>query len=87
MIGSALVGTFMGVWLSYAFVGPIALAMTAKAETEVMYYKCIRVGMIAFLNGAAPQVAVEFSRKFLPHEVQPSFQELEETLNELPAPE
>ena len=45
-----------------------------------------KVGLIAFLNGAAPQVAVEFARKFLPHDVQPTFQELEEKLNELPAP-
>lgn len=86
MIGGALVGTFLGVWLSYGMVAPIAGAMSAKAETEVMYYKCIKVGMIAFLNGAAPQVAVEFSRKFLPHDVQPTFQELEDKLNELPAP-
>ncbi len=86
MIGGALVGTFMGVWISYAFVGPIALAMTAKAETQVMYYKCIKVCMIAFLKGAAPQVAVEFGRKTIPHNVQPGFLELEEKLNELPAP-
>tara|TARA_X000000950_G_scaffold44581_1_gene50520 strand:+ start:20313 stop:21203 length:891 start_codon:yes stop_codon:yes gene_type:complete len=86
MIGGALVGTFLGVWVSYGMVGPIAGAMTAKADTEVMYYKCIKVGLIAFLNGAAPQVAVEFARKFLPHDVQPTFQELEEKLNELPAP-
>ena len=86
MIGGALVGTFLGVWLSYAFVSPIAGAMTGRAETEVMYYKCIKVCMIAFLNGAAPQVAVEFGRKFLPHDIQPSFLELEEVLNELPAP-
>lgn len=87
LIGGALVGTFLGVWIAYGFVGPIASAMTAKAESEVMYYKCIKVGMIAFLNGAAPQVAVEFARKFLPHDVQPTFQELENHLNELPAPE
>ncbi|MCK6418305.1 MAG: flagellar motor stator protein MotA [Alphaproteobacteria bacterium] len=86
MIGGALVGTFMGVWLSYAFVSPIAGAMTARAQTEVMYYKAMKVAMIAFLNGAAPQVAVEFARKFLPHEVQPTFLELETKLNELPAP-
>lgn len=86
MIGGALVGTFMGVWLSYAFVGPIAQAMTAKAETEVMYYKCMQVCVVAFLKGAAPQVAVEFGRKFIPHDVQPGFLELEEVLNELPAP-
>ncbi len=86
MIGGALVGTFLGVWLAYGIVGPIASAMTSRAETEVMYYKCIKIAMIAFLNGAAPQVAVEFARKFLAHEVQPTFAELEETLNELPAP-
>ncbi|MCB1562119.1 MAG: flagellar motor stator protein MotA [Alphaproteobacteria bacterium] len=86
MIGGALVGTFLGVWLSYGMVAPIAGAMSSKAETEVLYYKAIKTGIIAFLNGAAPQVAVEFSRKFLPHDVQPSFLELEEKLNELPSP-
>ncbi len=85
LIGGALVGTFLGVWLSYAFVAPIASAMTAKAETEVTYFKCIKTGIIAFLNGAAPQVAVEFPRKLLPHDVQPTFQELEAKLNEMPA--
>ena len=44
------------------------------------------VGVLAFLNGAAPQVAVEFARKFLPHDVQPTFQELEDKLNTVPAP-
>ena len=86
MIGGALVGTFLGVWLGYGFIGPIAGAMSARAHTEVMYYRAIKVGVIAFLNGAAPQVAVEFSRKLLPHHVQPSFLELEEKLNELPSP-
>lgn len=86
MIGGALVGTFLGVWLSYAFVAPIAGAMTQKAHSEVVYYKCIKVAILAFLNGSAPQVAVEFARKFLPHDIQPTFQELEEVLNELPPP-
>jgi len=86
LIGSALVGTFLGVWLSYGIVGPISLAMTERAESEVLYYKILKVGMIAFLGGAAPQVAVEFARKSLPHNVQPGFLELEEILNELPPP-
>ena len=86
MIGGALVGTFLGVWISYGMVAPIAGAMTAKAETEVMFYKVMKVTIIAFLNGAAPQVAVEFGRKFLPHDVQPTFAELEDKLNELPPP-
>lgn len=85
MIGSALVGTFLGVWLSYGFVAPFANAMLSRAHSEIMYYKCIKAGIIAFLNGAAPQVAVEFSRKLLPHDVQPAFLELEEKLNNLPS--
>jgi len=86
LIGGALVGTFLGVWLSYGIFGPISEAMTARGESEVIYYKIMRVGILAFLGGAAPQVAVEFARKALPHHVQPSFTELEEHLNELPAP-
>jgi chemotaxis protein MotA len=86
MIGGALVGTFLGVFLAYGMIGPIAGAMTARSETEVMYYRCLKVGVLAFLQGAAPQVAVEFARKFLPHDVQPTFQELEESLNAIPAP-
>ncbi len=86
LIGGALVGTFLGVWLSYGIFGPIALAMTEKADTRVMYYKVLKAGIVAFLGGAAPQVAVEFARKALPHNLQPSFIELEEILNEIPAP-
>lgn len=86
MIGGALVGTFLGVFLAYGFVGPMAGALSGKADSEIMYYKCMKVSVIAFLQGAAPQVAVEFARKFLPHHVQPGFIELEEKLNELPAP-
>lgn len=86
MIGSALVGTFLGVWLSYAMIAPLANAINGKAETVILYYKCMKVCIIAFLNGAAPQVAVEFGRKFLPHDVQPTFQELEEAINNLGTP-
>lgn len=86
MIGGALVGTFLGVWLAYGMIGPIAGAMNARAATEVMYYKAIRVAILAFLQGAAPQVSVEFARKFLPHEIQPTFQELEEKLNSVTPP-
>jgi chemotaxis protein MotA len=86
MIGGALVGTFLGVWMSYAFVSPIAGAMTGRAQSEVQYYKAIKTCLIAFLNGSAPQVAIEFGRKFLSHDVQPGFIELETKLNELPTP-
>jgi len=86
MIGGALVGTFLGVFLAYGFVGPIAGALGARGESEVLYYRCMKIGVLSFLNGAAPQVAGEFARKFLPHHLQPGFNELEEKLNELPSP-
>ncbi len=86
LIGSALVGTFLGVWLSYGIFGPISQAMTERADTEVLYYKILKVAVTTYLTGAAPQVAVEFARKALPHSVQPGFAELEEILNELPPP-
>lgn len=84
LIGGALVGTFLGVWLSYGFFGPMAGAMTTRAESEVKYYRCIKVGLLAFLQGAAPQVAVEFARKILGHGAQPSFLEVEEATNNVP---
>lgn len=86
LIGSALVGTFLGVWLAYGFLAPIAGAMGGKAQTKITYYKCIKIAIVAFLSGAAPQVAIEFARKFLPEPVRPTFQELEEATNNLAMP-
>jgi chemotaxis protein MotA len=84
LIGGALVGTFLGVWLSYGIVGPMAAAMGARAETEVKYYKVLKVCLLAFLQGCAPQISVEFGRKILHHDVQPSFAEVEEATNNVP---
>lgn len=81
MIGGALVGTFLGVWVAYGFVGPLAGAINSRAESEIKYYVCIKVALLALLNGVAPQVAVEFARKTLHHEVQPTFLEVEEATN------
>lgn len=78
LIGGALVGTFLGVWLAYGFVGPIASAMKERNDTELKYYLCIKTAILAFLQGAAPQVAIEFGRKILMHDVQPTFLEVEE---------
>ncbi len=78
LIGAALVGTFAGVFAAYGFVGPVATAIAAKDDAEMLYYKCIKTSLLAFLQGAAPQVAVEFGRKILSHDVQPTFLEVEE---------
>ncbi len=84
LIGGALVGTFLGVWLAYGIFGPMASAMGARAETEVKYYVVMKVTMLAFLQGCAPQVSVEFGRKILHHDVQPTFAEVEEATNNAP---
>ena len=81
-IGGALVGTFLGVLLSYGFIAPIASAVKAAAEAEVKYFECMRQGLLAYLNGCAPQVAVEFARKVLTHDVRPSFEDVEKATAE-----
>ncbi len=85
LIGGALVGTFLGVWISYGFVAPMANAIQMRADAEIKYYQCMKVCILAFLQGVAPQVAVEFGRKTLSHEVLPSFIEVEEVTNNVPA--
>lgn len=77
-IGAALVGTMLGILLSYGIVGPIGTALNHRAEEEAKYYTCIKTCIIAYLNGYAPQVAVEFGRKALAADVRPTFLELEE---------
>ena len=78
LIGGALVGTFLGVWVSYGFFAPIANAMKERNDSEMKYYICMKTSILAFLQGAAPQVAIEFGRKILQHDVQPTFIEVEE---------
>jgi chemotaxis protein MotA len=86
LIGGALVGTFLGVWLSYGWVAPIANAIKERNDAEMKYYQCIKVCIMAFLQGAAPQVSVEFGRKILLHGTQPSFAEVEEATQAVSIP-
>jgi chemotaxis protein MotA len=83
MIGGALVGTFMGVLLAYGMVGPMAARLKGVVEEESKYYEVIRAVLVAHLHGNAPQVAVETGRKMAPSAYMPSFQELEQALQEL----
>lgn len=86
LIGGALVGTFLGVWLSYGFIAPTANAIAERNTNEIKYYYCMKVCILAFLQGAAPQVAIEFGRKILIHDVQPTFLEVEETTGKIAIP-
>jgi chemotaxis protein MotA len=80
MIGGALVGTFLGILVSYGFVAPIASQLEQKVEEGSKIYQCIKVVLLASMNGYAPQVAVEFGRKVLYSTERPTFGELEEEL-------
>lgn len=84
LIGGALVGTFLGVFVAYGFIGPIASAVKAKNEAEIKYFHCIKAGILAYMQGYAPAVAVEFARKALNSDVRPTFYEVEEAVNNMP---
>lgn len=84
MIGGALVGTFLGVFLAYGMVGPVAQSLSSIYEEEGKYYQCIKTGLIAYMNGFAPAVALEFARKTLMSHVRPSFKDVEERVASLP---
>lgn len=83
MIGHALVGTFLGVFLAYGFVGPMAQNLNALYEQEGKLFQCVKTALIAYLNGHAPAIAVEFARKAIPIHLRPSFYEVEAKLSEL----
>ena len=85
MIGSALVGTFMGVFLAYGIVGPIATRLKFICEEEAHFYHVIRDILVAHLHGNPAQISVELGRGSVPSDAQPSFAELEEALNNIPA--
>jgi chemotaxis protein MotA len=84
MIGSALVGTFLGVFLAYGIVGPMGMRLKAIADEDSLFYHVIRDILVAHLHGNAAQVSVEIGRGSVPGEYQPSFQELEASLNSIP---
>jgi len=80
MIGGALVGTFLGILISYGFVAPVATQLEQKAHEGSKIYTCIKMVLLASMSGYAPQVAIEFGRKALSSDVRPSFRELEEEI-------
>lgn len=80
MIGGALVGTFLGILVSYGFVAPLASQLEQKVEESGKIYQVIKVVLLASMNGYAPQVAVEFGRKVLYATDRPGFTELEQEI-------
>ncbi len=85
-VGAALVGTFLGILVSYGFIGPIAAAMEHLAHEEGKAFEVVKMALVASVRGYPPSVAVEFARKLLFSEVRPSFADLEAHLKGKPKP-
>jgi chemotaxis protein MotA len=82
-VAAALVGTFLGILISYGFLNPLAVNMHFVSQAEHAYNRCIANSVIGFANGMAPVMAVEVARRGLPTDVKPSAEELEAMLKSL----
>lgn len=85
LIGGALVGTFLGVFVAYGFFGPMAQSLRNIFEGESKYFLSMKVGLLAHMSGYAPAIAIEFARKALMSDVRPTFAEIDEATANLPA--
>ena len=80
LIGGALVGTFLGVFLAYGLVGPFAAKVKTVIEEDAHFYQLIREVLVANLHNHAPPICIEVGRQNTPHHCRPNFSELEEAL-------
>jgi len=76
-VGAALVGTFLGILLSYGFVAPMASNMEARNGEEQALYVALKAGIVAFAKNLPPMIAAEFARKAIGAGVRPTFLEME----------
>ena len=83
MIGGALVGTFLGVFLAYGFVGPFAAKVKDVTEEDAHFYHLIREVLVANLHNHATNICIEVGRQNTPSHCRPTFTELEEALKEV----
>ncbi len=83
MIGGALVGTFLGVFLSYGFVAPLANRLGAVVKQDLGFYEVVKSVLVAGLHQHATTLCVEVGRQTVPEHVRPSFDTLEGALREL----
>ena len=82
LIAAALVGTFLGILLAYGFFGPLGSLLEQKLHESAKTLECIKVTLLASLNGYPPAISVEFGRKVLFSTERPSFMEMEEQIKQ-----
>jgi chemotaxis protein MotA len=83
MIGGALVGTFLGVFLAYGLVGPFASKVKAIAESDHEFYLLIRNVLVSKLHNHPANICIEVARQSVPKSVRPTFNELEQSLKDM----
>ena len=83
MIGGALVGTFLGVFLAYGLMGPFAARVKTVVEEDMHFYQLIREVLIANLHRHPPNICIEVGRQNTPHHVRPGFSDLEDAMRGL----
>jgi chemotaxis protein MotA len=86
LIGAALVGTFSGILTAYAIVQPVALKIKSVRQNQLRLFSLVKQSLLAFMNGAMPQVAVEFGRKTIPSRERPTIDTVENETIAGPAP-
>jgi chemotaxis protein MotA len=77
LIGAALVGTFSGIFASYGIVAPVALLIKTTRQKQLRLFVLVKQTLLAYMNGAMPQIAVEFGRKTIPAKERPTIDEVE----------
>lgn len=83
LIGGALVGTFLGVFLAYGFVGPFAAKVKCVVEEDGHFYQLIREVLVANLHNHSTNICIEVGRQNTPSHIRPAFSDLEEALKEV----
>jgi len=85
-VAAALVGTFLGIFLAYGFLNPLAVNLEFIGAAELDFTRCIAACVVGFANGMAPITAVELGRRGLSSELRPSADQMEQMLKSLKSP-
>lgn len=83
MIGGALVGTFLGLFVAYGFFGPIAQSLRNIFEAKSKYFLSMKVGLLAHISGYPPPIAIGCASKVLMSEIRPIFAEIDDATDKL----
>jgi chemotaxis protein MotA len=84
-VAAALVGTFLGIFVGYGILGPVAKRLEHHFEAEGVFFNMLKMGILSNCRGLPPQVSIEFARRAIYPSERPSFKELEEVLKNVAA--